>query len=150
MYTEKQKNGLVSESLVTTALLSRNIPFCIPYGSFDEFDFVAKTSSGFKAIQVKTCFWDNSKKRYIVSLCTTHRKGGEALSNKKYTTDSFDFLIAVCHSPLTFYVIPVAEIAGRRSITLYPNGVPDSSFDNIRYKNMNNLESYRECWELLL
>lgn len=150
MYTEKQKNGLVSESLVATELLSHNIPFCIPYGSFDEFDFVVKTSSGFKSIQVKTCFWDNSKSRYIVSLCTTHRKGGESLSNKKYTTESFDFLVAVCHSPRAFYIIPVHEIAGKRSITLYPSGVPDSSLENVRYKNMNNLESYAGRWELLL
>ena len=145
----KQKNGLLSESLAMTALVKADIPFAIPYGSFDEYDFVAKTPSGFKALQVKTCFMDNSKNRFIVSLCTTHRRGGETLQNKKYTSESFDFLLAVCHNPLAHYIIPVAEVSGRRSITLYPDGVPQTSAENPRYKQMNPLEKYREAWHLL-
>jgi len=149
MMNSKQKNGLLSETIAMTALIQNDIPFAIPYGSFDEYDFVVKTSSGFKSVQVKTCFMDNSKKRFIVSLCTTHRRGGEALKNKKYTDTSFDFLLAVCHDPLAFYIIPVSEISGRRSITLYPGGIPDSSINNPRYKQMNNLEKYRNAWHLL-
>jgi len=145
----KQKNGLLSESLTMTELIKNNIPFAIPFGSFDEYDFIAKTSLGLKAIQVKTCYMDNSKNRFIVSLCTTHRRGGETLKNKKYSDDSFDFLVGVCHEPLTYYIIPISEISGRRSITLYPDGVPKSSENNARYTQMNNLEKYRNAWHLL-
>lgn len=150
MYGEKQKNGLLSESMVSTELLRRNIPFSIPYGSFNEYDFVAETPHGFKAIQVKTCYWDTSKNRFIVSLCTTHRRGGETLKNKKYKTDSFDYLIAVCHEPIAYYIIPIEKIAGRRSLTLYPSGVPESSIGNPRYEHMDNLEEFKGSWELLL
>ena len=149
MVYSKQKNGNLSESLIMTALIKNDIPFAIPYGSFDEYDFVIKTSEGFKSIQAKTCYLDNSKQRFIVSLCTTHRRGGESLTNKKYSNNSFDYLVAVCHEPLTYYIIPISEISGRRSITLYPSGVPESSENNTRYKHMNNLEKYRDAWHLL-
>ena len=149
MYGTKQKNGLLSESLVQCAFLEHNLPFSIPYGSFDEYDFVVQTSSGFKSVQVKTCYFDNSKNRFIVSLCTSHRRGGETIKNKKYSESSFDFLIAVCHKPLVFYVIPVEVVFGRRSITLYPDGVPHTSKGNPRYENMIDLEVYKNNWSLL-
>ena len=63
--------------------------------------------------------------------------------------DSFDYLIAVCHSPTCFYIIPVNVIAGRRSITLYPNGVPETSVRNPRYENMIDFEQYKDNWSLL-
>lgn len=149
MYGEKQQNGLISESMVSTELLKRGIPFSIPYGSFNEYDFVAETPHGFKSIQVKTCYWDNSKNRFIVSLCTTHRRGGETLKNKKYKVCSFDYLIAVCHDPIAYYIIPIEKIAGRRSLTLYPSGVPESSLGNPRFEKMENLEEFNGLWELL-
>ena len=149
MYGTKQKNGLLSESLVQCAFLEHNLPFSIPYGSFDEYDFVVQTSSGFKSVQVKTCYFDNSKNRFIVSLCTSHRRGGETIKNKKYSESSFDFLIAVCHKPLVFYVIPVEAVFGRRSITLYPDGVPHTSKGNPRYENMIDFEVYKNNWSLL-
>lgn len=150
MYNSKQKNGLLSESMVISELLLHDIPFAIPYGDFNEYDLIAETPNGFKSLQVKTCFFDNSKQRYIVSLCTSHRRGGETIKNKKYTINSFDYLIAVCHSPRRFYIIPSKEVAGRRSITLYPSGVPNSSENNYRFKSMNNLEKYNGLWEQLM
>jgi hypothetical protein len=145
----KQKHGLLSESYAMSALIENDIPFAIPYGSFDEFDFVVKTPSGFKSIQVKTCYKDNCKNRYIVSLCTSHRRGGEVVKNKKYSVESFDYLIAVCHDPVAFYVIPVAEIADRRSITLYPNEIPVTAINNYRFTSMKSLEQYRDAWGAL-
>lgn len=145
----KQKNGLLSESLTQCALLEHNLPFAIPFGSFDEYDFIVQTSKGFKSIQVKTCYFDNSKKRFIVSLCTSHRRGGEIIKNKKYSESSFDYLIAVCHAPLTFYIIPVDAISDRRSITLYPNGIPSTSKGNPRFENMVDFEIYKDNWSLL-
>lgn len=149
MYNSKQKNGLISETMVFEELLKRDISFCVPYSDYEEYDAVIKTSSGFKSVQIKTCFFDNSKNRYIVSLCTSHRRGGETIKNKKYSKVSFDFLIAVCHSPVAYYIIPVGKISGRRSLTLYPSGVPESSESNIRYKNMENLECFAGRWEQL-
>ena len=85
----------------------------------------------------------------MVSLCTSHRRGGETIKNKKYSESSFDYLIAVCPAPLTFYIIPVDVISDRRSITLYPNGILSISKGNPRFESMVDFEIYKDNWSLL-
>ena len=148
MYTTKQKNGLLSESLTMTKLLEKNIPFAIPFGSFDEYDLIADTPKGLKRIQIKTCYFDNSSNRYVVSLVTSHRRSNQ-ISNKKYSSNSFDYLIGVCKELSVFYIMPIEIILNRRQITLYPEGIPESTLK--ANKNAGyNYEKFKENWEILL
>ena len=148
MYTTKQKNGLLSESLTMTKLLEKNISFAIPFGSFDEYDLIADTSKGLKRIQIKTCYFDNSSNRYVVSLVTSHRRSNQ-INNKKYSSNSFDYLIGVCKELNVFYIIPIEIILDKRQITLYPEGIPESTLK--ANKNAGyNYEKFKENWEILL
>ena len=148
MYTTKQKNGLLSESLTMTKLLEKNIPFAIPFGSFDEYDLIADTPKGLKRIQIKTCYFDNSSNRYVVSLVTSHRRNNQ-INNKKYSSNSFDYLIGVCKELNIFYIIPIEIILDKRQITLYPEGIPESTLK--ANKNAGyNYEKFKENWEILL
>ena len=149
MYTTKQKNGLISETLAITQLVKRDIPFSIPYGSFDEYDIIADTSKGLKRIQVKTCYFDNNAKRYVVSLATSHRRGNETITNKKYSIDSFDYLIAVCIILEIYYIIPINVIEGKRAITLYPEGIPETTIRSNKNAGYN-YEEYKENWKILM
>ena len=148
MYTAKQKNGLLSESLIMTKLLEKDIPFAIPFGSFDEYDLVIDTTKGLKKIQVKTCYFDKSSNRYVISLTTSHRRS-KTITNKKYSSDSFDYLIGVCKELNTFYIIPINEIAEKRQITVYPEGIPKSTLRANKNAGFN-YEAYKENWSILM
>ena len=74
-----------------------------------------------KRVQVKTVYFDNSKKRWIISFVTSHIRGGGRRVNKKYSTNSFDELCAVHLDTNSVYQIPVEVVAGKRSATVYPN-----------------------------
>ena len=148
MYTTKQKNGLLSESLVMTKLLEKDIPFSIPFGSFDEYDLIADTSKGLKRIQIKTCYFDNSSNRYVISLVTSHRRSNQ-ISNKKYSSNSFDYLIGVCSKLDVFYIIPIDIILDKRQITLYPEGIPESTL-KANKNTGHNYEEFKENWNILM
>lgn len=87
---------------------------------FNEYDLVVDDGDKLEKVQVKTAYWDNNKKRYLCSLVTSHIRGNGNRYNKKYTENSFDLLCAVEIKNKAIYIIPMSEILGRRSITLYP------------------------------
>lgn len=117
----KQQKGLYSELLAMAYLVKLGWQVSKPLSDHSEYDLLADNGSGKPIrIQVKTAYWDNSKKRYLISLVTSHIRGFGRKPNKKYTEKSFDQLIAIEPNNQVVYQWNISEVLGRRSITVYP------------------------------
>lgn len=138
MENTKHKQGTVSELLAASHFVQNGCKVFLPIDSFGEYDLVVDDGT-LKRVQVKTIYWDNSKCRYLISCVTSHIRGNNRRTNKKYTNTSFDVLCAVNLKTNRIYKIPIEKVNGRRSITVYPNGKPDSV--NSRYEDF---EQYAE------
>ena len=140
----KHKNGTVSELLAEQFFIERGDIVSKPINDFSEYDLIIDTPSLSKVqrVQVKTIYYDNSKHRWIASLVTSHIRGNGRRENKKYSHDSFDIGVFVCKEYNAIYIIPIEELAGRRSITFYPDGKPDTistrfeDFEHYKYRLM--------------
>jgi len=133
----KHKRGLLSELIAEEHLVRNDLCVARPISGHCEFDLLAFDCGEWQKYQVKTIYWDKSKKRYICSLVTSHIRGNGRRTNKKYTKKSFDVLLAVEPGTKTVYEIPFNAIEGRRSITFYFNN------PKTRQKNNNNFEEYK-------
>jgi hypothetical protein len=122
IYT-KHRQGTVSELLAASHFVRNGAMVFLPVDSFGEYDLIVD-SGKLMRVQVKTVYWDNSKQRNLISCVTSHIRGSGRRTNKKYREMSFDVLCAVHQQTSTVYKIPVAKVAGRRSITVYPDGKP--------------------------
>ena len=122
MYS-KHKNGNLSELIAQEFFLKYDYEIAIPLNQFFRYDLLVKyITEYFQKVQIKTIYWDNSKKRNICSLVTSHIRGNNKRQNKKYKKNDFDLLCAVEINTRSIYLIPFDKIKGRRSITFYPQG----------------------------
>lgn len=136
----KQKHGTESELLAEYYLVNKGYIVSKPINDFNEYDFVVDDGKeNLHTIQVKTIYYDNSKRRWLGSCVTSHIRGNGRRTNKKYNKQSFDFALFVCKDLNVVYVIPVEEICERRSITFYPDIKPKSV--NSRY---TDFEKYKD------
>lgn len=135
---DKHKQGTVSELLAAQFFIKKGCVVSFPFDGFGEYDLIIDNGT-LSRIQVKTIYWDNSKKRYLISCVTSHIRGNGRRTNKKYSDLSFDYLLGVEAETHSYYLIPIGKIAGRRSITVYPKGKPDTVRD--RYEDF---EQYRQ------
>lgn len=138
--TTKQINGTKSELLAEYYLINNGFIVSKPINDFSEYDFIADNLNGkIIRVQVKTIYWDNSKKRYMGSCVTSHIRGNNRRLNKKYNANSFDYCLFICAEYNSAYMIPITSILGRRSITFYPNGknnkTENGSFDFEQFKD---------------
>lgn len=140
MQTTKQKNGTESELLAEYFLISNGYAVSKPINDFEQYDFIIDDYNGnVYKVQVKTVYYDSNKKRWVGSCVTSHIRGNGKRTNKKYNADSFDYGLFICKKYFAAYLIPINEIAGRRSITFYPNGKDNKS--NTRY---DDFEKYKK------
>ena len=134
---EKHRQGTVSELIASSYFVQKEYIVSKPINDFGEYDLIIDNGN-LSRVQVKTAYWDNSKKRYLVSLVTSHIRGGGRKPNKKYSINSFDLLCAVQKETGFVYLIPIKNISGRRSITLYPDKKPKSV--NSRFKDFEQFK----------
>ena len=134
---EKHKQGTVSELIASAYFVQNNYIVSKPINDFGEYDLIIDNGK-LNRVQVKTAYWDNSKKRYLVSLVTSHIRGNGRKPNKKYSKNSFDLLCAIQKETDSIYIIPIKKIVGRRSITLYPDKKPKSV--NNRFKDFEQFK----------
>lgn len=121
---QKHVNGIASELAAAAWFVEQGWIVSRPLSDFYEYDLVIDDKKAIRRVQVKTAYWDTSKKRFLVSCVTSHIRGNHRRTNKKYANNSFDILCAVEKATNAVYVIPKSQVVGRRSITLYPNGKP--------------------------
>ena len=133
-------NGVISEFLAAAWFTRNGYIVSWPSDSSVEYDFIIdnKTDEP-KRVQVKTIYFENSKKRYIGSLVLTHRQNNGKSLNKKYKQGAFDIAAFVSVETNSIYIVPFDFVHGRRSITFYPD-----EKGNANYKRPFNFESFKE------
>jgi hypothetical protein len=126
---DKKVRGEWAESVFLARAKEHGLPVSRPWGDSDSFDCVVGRPGKFAAVQVKsTVAKVESGKGYICSTCSSH---------KAYEAGAFDFLAAYVIPEDAWYIIPLKEVRGKRSISLCTEG------GEAKY------EKYREAWELL-
>jgi hypothetical protein len=81
-----------------------------PVGDSENFDVVVGRPGKFVGVQVKcTIFRSKNGEGYVCSVCSSH---------KVYRAGSFDFLAAYVVPEEAWYILPVAEVVGKRSVSL--------------------------------
>jgi len=127
----KQQKGTYSELLAMAYYVKLGWFVSKPINDFGEYDLLIDNNTGKPLrVQVKTAYWDNSKKRYLISLVTSHIRGNGRKPNKKYKENSFDRLIAIEPNNQVIYEFSIFDVVGKRSITVYP----DKEIETNRYK----------------
>lgn len=134
---QKHINGAVSELIAATYFTDNEYVVSKPLTDFHAYDLIIDDGT-LQRVQVKTAYWDKQKQRFLVSCVTSHIRGNKNRYNKKYTENSFDLLCAIERETYAVYLIPIDQILGRRSITLYPKGKPDTVNDRF-----TDFENYR-------
>lgn len=133
----KHQKGIISELLASSYFVKNGYIVSKPITDFNEYDLIIDNGE-LKRVQVKTIYFDNSKKRYMISCVTSHIRGDNRRENKKYSLTSFDILCAIEPELGAIYLIPIEKVAFRRGITLYPIG----KNNKINKKN-EDFEQYR-------
>ena len=133
----KHQKGTISELLASSYFVKNGYIVSKPITDFNEYDLIIDNGE-LKRVQVKTIYFDNSKKRYMISCVTSHIRGGNRRENKKYSLTSFDILCAIEPELGAIYLIPIEKVALRRGITLYPTGK-----NNRTNKKNEDFEKYR-------
>lgn len=135
---EKHINGTISELLAKSYFVKEGLIVSKPINDFNEYDLIVDDGHALFRVQVKTAYWDNNKSRYLVSCVTSHIRGDGNRYNKKYSDGSFDILACVHVKSNSIYIIPFEEVKGRRGLTLYPEGKPETVYNKHR-----DFEEYR-------
>jgi hypothetical protein len=128
---DKKERGEWAEMVFMERAAERGIAVSRPWGT-RSYDFVVGHPGRFLAVQVKCTIFELGKdgvdKGYMCSVCT---------SSRPYAQGSFDFLAAYLVYEDAWYIIPEAEILGKKTVSLATKSVES------RY------EEYREAWHLL-
>lgn len=128
---DKKERGEWAEMVFMERAAERGIAVSRPWGT-RSYDFVVGRPGRFLAVQVKCTIFELGKdgvdKGYMCSVCT---------SSRPYAQGSFDFLAAYLVYEDAWYIIPEAEMLGKKTVSLATNCVES------RY------EEFREAWHLL-
>jgi hypothetical protein len=97
------------------------------------YDFMVEGGNKLWRVQVKTstCMRD-----HLYQLCVQRIIHRRFVAYKK---SEVDFIVAYLMLEQTWYILPVSEVVGRRSILLPPRSYP----------RKNSFAKYREAWHLL-
>lgn len=125
--SNKKLRGEWAEMCFMVRAAEHGLPIAKPWGEMRTYDFIVGSTGYFVSVQVKSTICEVG----TGYECTV--RGGHTA----YPPGSFDFLAAYVVRDNAWYIIPEEEIAGKRSVCLYP-----------RSKTARH-EKFREAWHLL-
>ena len=127
------RRGDLGEVAFVHKAMSLGFVVAKPYGQMHRYDFMVEGGPNIWRIQVKTstCVRDG---RY--QLCVQRIIHRRVVAYKK---SELDFVVAYLIPEQAWYILPITEIAGRRSLLLAPPG----------FRGKNPLAQYQEAWHLL-
>jgi hypothetical protein len=130
----------IAESAVITELLKREFRVLRPIGDRLPYDLVIDCNGVFLRIQVKSAWYEASKRMYTVDARRTKTNRRQML-RAWYGTDDFDFAILYVPDRRVFYVMPVEVFISYRS------GI--SLVETEKRQRRPRSDMYRERWDLL-
>lgn len=132
---QNHTRGTAAEYEVASKLASAGFNVAMA-DSFAPWDIVADWRGKVSRLQVKACASPAHSHTVSYRIPLTSRK-------KKYTTDDFDFFIAVL--PWAKYVIPAERVVEKNSLLFWERGQGPKDLK----KKPCQFEEYREAWETL-
>jgi hypothetical protein len=130
---EARHRGDLGEVAFVHKATSLGLVVAKPYGQLHRYDFIVDGGGGLLRVQVKACA-RMKYKLYQAFIC--RREDGVAVA---YTKSEVDFVAVYIIPEDTWYILPVREVVGRRTVLFRPKGClrPDP------------YACYREAWHLL-
>jgi hypothetical protein len=125
--------GDLGEVAFVHKAMSLGLVVAKPYGQMHRYDFMVDGGHGLWRVQVKTC---NCRVRGLYHVNVKHSGSGRCTA---YAHSEVDFVVAYIMPEGTWYVLPVSEVVGRKSMLLRPKGFPRG----------DPYSQYREAWHLL-
>jgi hypothetical protein len=129
---EARRRGNLGEVAFVHKAMSLGFEVAKPCGQLHRYDFIVDGGGGLLRVQVKACA-RMKHKLYQAFIC--RHEDGVAIA---YTESEFDFVAAHIIPEETWYVLPVREVVGRRTV-LFRKG----------YLRPDPHACYREAWHLL-
>jgi hypothetical protein len=126
--------GEVAEATLLTKTQKVGLGIAKPWGDSDSYDYII--DSGWKRwrTQVKC---SASKRDDGYQISPSHRAYGKGKT--LYTLDDIDLLVVYIFPHDTWYVLPIEDILGARTLIFFPDGGHPRA----------HWEQYREAWHLL-
>ncbi len=109
-----------------------------PYGDKEHYDFILDSGERFWRVQVKSTYCGPFGGHRGYAVTAWH--GCKRYKVRSYQADEIDFFAAHIVPVDTWYVIPVNQLASRRSLRLYPSGCRGRG---------GYFEAFREAWHLM-
>ncbi|MBS1849847.1 MAG: hypothetical protein JST79_02965 [Acidobacteria bacterium] len=138
-HLDDKQRGELAELAFMYRAASHGFGVAKPYGESHSYDLLVQCGRRLHRVQVKSCFTTyhrRGQQGFAVVVCRHAFRG-----NVTYSRKDIDFLAAFIAPHDVWYLIPVEALGDRKSIRLYPAGVP---------KRAGGLfERYREAWGLL-
>ena len=130
---EARRRGDLGEVAFVHKAMSLGLVVAKPYGQLHRYDFIVDGGGGVLRVQVKACA---RMKHGLYQAFICRHEDGVAIA---YTESELDFVVAYIVPEETWYVLPVREVTGRRTVLFRPKGClrPDP------------YACYREAWHLL-
>jgi len=127
---ERKTKGNIAELRFLLKAIDLGLNVSYSYGETARYDFITDYLGRLSRVQVKSC-WEgtirNNTVSYVINL---HSLSGS------YKESEVDFIAGYLAPLDLWYIIPIAEVAGKSGITIYPH-------------TEDIYQKYRKAWELL-
>jgi len=130
----------IAESAVVTELLKRGFKVLKPIGDRLSYDLGLDLGSKLLKIQVKSAWFNEKDKHYVVDTRRTKTNRRRMLRHR-YDKNDFDFAIIYLADLNTFYVMPISEFSSYSSTITFV----ESEKRQRKPKSAN----FKEKWSLL-
>jgi PD-(D/E)XK endonuclease len=126
--TQPKRLGEIAEAAFLAKASRLKFGVACPWGDSDRYDFIVDSGGRLWKVQVKSAHRAGEDGGYSFRL--------HGSSMAAYGADEIDLLVAYIVSEDVWYVFPVRELGGLRSVKLYPGS----------RKKRSRFEKYREGW----
>lgn len=133
--------GDIAEQAVILYALQQGWEVLKPIGDRLPYDLVLEVENVFVKIQVKSAWFDDKKKNYVVDTRRT-KTNRRRMLRSNYAENDFDFAVIYIQESQTFYVFPVAEFIN------YGSEIHLVEAEKRQRKPKSS--QFRNAWQLLL
>ncbi|HEY1464088.1 MAG TPA: group I intron-associated PD-(D/E)XK endonuclease [Terriglobales bacterium] len=134
---DKKSRGEWAEMCFLVAAAEHGLQVSKPWGEMSQYDFVTGHENRLVRVQVKSTIYKIKDSRVKDTYSCAVRGG-----HRPYVGNVFDFVAAYVIPEDIWYIIPLAEIYGRGTISLHPHATKIND-EHMKY------EKYKEAWRLL-
>jgi len=136
---QKRQRGNISELLFKVEATTRGFQMCEPVCDTYRYDNVVQSGSTFWRTQVKSTRVRRGKDRYQANCSCGHR------AKRGYWKSEVDFVAFHIQSTNTWYIVPIAALGRRLSVTLYGPSRREEGLFAAYYEAWHLLKQRRPC-----